>query len=378
MSVKHVTKSQKQILAICTLLALLFAMYFLRNYFTMFVIAAIVAFLFSPLYERLQRRMSNGSAAAVTLVATLLAVVIPVTLIVILSIAQVRSLAGDVSSLLAGADISKLGEQIIAFINNILASIPFISYQVSEASITAGLTELVQRIGDDALGLLTSSISSLFSFFTTLIIYIYVFVSLLVNREKIVAILRGLNPLGDEISDLYLQKTAAMVKGTVRGQFIIAVLQGFVGATSIYIAGMEQAFFVFFLVLSALSLIPLGGGVLAIPVGVLMILFGNVWGGIFVIATHFLVTTNIDNILRPILVPQEARLDSALMIVSVFSGIAMFGFLGIVMGPVIMILIATTVKVYLEVYRGFTFAEPVEKRNFFSRIIKYGSRHRTS
>lgn len=83
-----------------------------------------------------------------------------------------------------------------------------------------------------------------------------------------------------------------------------------------------------------------------------MLLTGNLAGGIFVIAGHLLVVTNIDNILRPRLVPPEAKLDSALTILSVFSGIALLGFLGIIVGPVIMITIVTTISVYLEVYRG--------------------------
>ena len=62
--------------------------------------------------------------------------------------------------------------------------------------------------------------------------------------------------------------------------------------------------------------------------------------------------TNIDNVLRPILVPKEAKLDSALMLLSVFAGITMFGFLGIVIGPVVMIVIVTTISVYLWVYQG--------------------------
>jgi hypothetical protein len=77
-----------------------------------------------------------------------------------------------------------------------------------------------------------------------------------------------------------------------------------------------------------------------------------VLGGIFVIAFHIIVVTNIDNVLRPILVPKEARLDSALMLLSVFAGIAMFGAFGIVIGPVLMIVIVTTISVYLAVYKG--------------------------
>jgi predicted PurR-regulated permease PerM len=102
------------------------------------------------------------------------------------------------------------------------------------------------------------------------------------------------------------------------------------------------------LILSLLSIIPLGGGIVTVPIGLILALTGNFWGGIFVLASHFLIVTNIDNLLRPILVPKEARLNSALTMLSVFSGIALFGFLGIVIGPVLMILIVTTINVYLQ------------------------------
>jgi predicted PurR-regulated permease PerM len=150
----------------------------------------------------------------------------------------------------------------------------------------------------------------------------------------------------------------AMVKGTVMGQFVIAVCQGVAGATSIYIAGFHQGFFLFAVLLSALSVIPLGSGIVTIPFGIGMILFGNVFGGVFVIVFHLIVVTNIDNFLRPILVPRAARLDSALMLLAVFAGIAMFGAWGIVIGPVLMIVIVTTISVYLAVYKGVPMAVP--------------------
>jgi predicted PurR-regulated permease PerM len=72
---------------------------------------------------------------------------------------------------------------------------------------------------------------------------------------------------------------------------------------------------------------------------------------------HLLVVTNIDNVLRPFLVPKTARLDPALMLLAVFAGISMFGFFGLVIGPVLMIIIVTTVSVYLAVYKGVELEE---------------------
>jgi predicted PurR-regulated permease PerM len=182
--------------------------------------------------------------------------------------------------------------------------------------------------------------------------------------------IRRLNPLGEEITDLYLAKTGAMVKGTVKGQFVIALCQGVAGAISIYIGGFHEGFFIFAILLTALSVIPLGGGIVTIPFGIGMVFFGNVAGGIFVVAWHLLVVTNIDNVLRPFLVPKAARLDPALMLLAVFAGISMFGFFGLVIGPVLMIIIVTTVSVYLAVYKGVELEvhEETPRKRLWSRF----------
>ena len=49
------------------------------------------------------------------------------------------------------------------------------------------------------------------------------------QRTRCRLLIRQLNPLGEEVTDLYLAKMGAMVSGTVRGQFIIAVCQGVAG-----------------------------------------------------------------------------------------------------------------------------------------------------
>ena len=198
---------------------------------------------------------------------------------------------------------------------------------------------------------------SAFGVITASIIFLYVFLALLVNREKVLTLIRQLNPLGEEITDLYLTKIGAMVRGTVEGQFIIAVCQGVAGAASIYIGGFHQGFFILCIFLTALSVIPLGSGVVTIPFGIGMMFFGHSIGGAFVVLFHLIGITNLDNFLRPILVPREARLNPALMLLSVFSGLAAFGFWGIIIGPVLMIIIVTTINVYLAVYRGVELEE---------------------
>jgi predicted PurR-regulated permease PerM len=354
------TLTQKRALAVATVIALLFGAYFLRGYFILIVVAAVAAYLFTPLFDRLNKRFGTGLSATLTLLAAIAAVVVPMGLFVMLAVVQITNMVERVAEWVGRTDLSTLGDQALRFVNDVLDKVPFINVDVTPDSLRGSMATAAQKVGEWLLGLLQGAAGSVFGGVTAAILFLYVFLSLLTNRDKVLMLIRRLNPLGEEITDLYMSKMGAMVKGTVMGQFVIAICQGVAGAASIYIAGFHQGFFLFAVLLSALSVIPLGSGIVTIPFGIGMILFGNVFGGAFVILFHLIVVTNIDNFLRPILVPRTARLDSALMLLAVFSGIAMFGAWGIVIGPVLMIVIVTTISVYLAVYKGVPMDDPDE------------------
>ncbi|GAB5897993.1 AI-2E family transporter [Mycolicibacterium mageritense] len=358
------TVTQKRALAVITVIALLLGAYFLRTFFVLIVMAAVGAYLFSPLYQRFQRRFGTGLSATLTVLTALLIVIIPVALIVFLAIVQISQMVNAVSGWLAHTDVSTLGDRTLQLVNSTLGRLPFLDVHLTADSLRSGIVSVSQRLGEWLLGVLQGAVGGVVGALTASVIFLYVFISLLVNKDEVATLIRRLNPLGEEITDLYLAKTGAMVKGTVKGQFVIALCQGVAGAISIYIGGFHDGFFIFSILLTALSVIPLGGGIVTIPFGIGMMFFGNIIGGIFVVAFHLLVVTNIDNLLRPWLVPKAARLDPALMLLAVFAGISMFGFFGLVIGPVLMIIIVTTVSVYLAVYKGveLEMPEPEEPR----------------
>ncbi|RAV00101.1 AI-2E family transporter [Mycolicibacter senuensis] len=344
--------TQRRALAVFTVIALAFGAYFLRTFFVLIVVAAVGAYLFTPLFRALCRRVPVGLAATGTLLAALIAVIVPVGLTIFLAVVQITRTANDVADWVQATDPNALGDKALKFVNGLLDRIPFVHVELTMDTLREAMVNVAQRGGELLLQLLQGAVGGVVGAITAAIIFLYVFLALLTHREELQTLIRQLNPLGAEVTDLYLAKMGSMVRGTVGGQFVIAFCQGVAGAASIYIAGFHQAFFIFAILLTALSVIPLGGGIVTMPFGVGMALFGNVVGGVFVVAFHLIVVTNIDNVLRPILVPRDARLNSALMLLAVFAGIGMFGFWGIVIGPVVMIIIVTTINVYLAVYHG--------------------------
>jgi predicted PurR-regulated permease PerM len=347
------TASQKRALAIATVIAIAFGAYFLRGFFMIIVMAAVSAYLFHPVFIWLGKRLNKGLSVTLTVLAALFAVIIPLSLLVLLAVVQISAMVRSVSEWVSRTDLSSLGDRTLKFVNDSVDRIPFLAgFDITPEMLRERMTTVAQHAGEFALTFLQGAAGGLAGALTGAVLFIYVFISLLSNHDRVQMLIRQLNPLGEDVTDLYLEKMGAMVRGAVFGQFVIALAQGLAGAVSIYIAGFHDGFFIFAILLTALSVIPLGGGIVSIPFGIGMVLFGNVWGGLFVVVWHLIVVTNIDNVLRPILVPRQARLDSALMLLAVFAGITMFGFLGIIIGPVLMIIIVTTITVYLAVYKG--------------------------
>lgn len=347
----RVTQPEKKALAVATVIALLFGAYFLRHYVTLIIFAGILAYLFNPVYQkRIEKGKSPGSASAQTFLIASVAILIPLIGLFVLTGFQITHTVQTVSESVDTVEVTDAAQRLIDQANNLLSRTP-ITFQITPEWLQQTGAAAVQKVGTALLDSIKGYLGGFFGFFTTAIIFIFVFLSLLKNQIKILETVRLLNPLGNRMHELYITRIGAMTKAMVRGQFIIAIMQGTVDAVLIYLGGLHEAFFFLLIILIALSFVPLGGGILAIPLGIIMALTGNVWGGLLVVAGHLIIVTNIDNIFRPRLVPSQARLDSALMILSVFSGIALLGFLGIVVGPVIMIVIVTTIDMYLQVYR---------------------------
>ena len=342
------TKPQQKALSIAVIIALIVGTLFLRAYIGLLAVAAIVSFIFYPAYDFILRKTKRKNIAAnATFLISLLVFIIPVFIVSAVTIVQLSQIIKDIAKISSSGSFNQYFKDFITLINGLLDQLPGNNLTLSTESITRSLQSNLSTIANTILSALQSSIGSIPRIITQFIIYIYVFVSILLNKDTLVAMLKKLNPMGSDITELYLKRAGLMTGAMVRGQFIIAILQGLVGALFLQLCGVNYFAF-FWLLLTALSIIPLGGGIIIIPFGIINLLIGNYWQGLTLLLSHFLITTNIDNVLRPKMVPKDAKLNSALTILSVFAGIGIFGFIGIIIGPVVMIIIVTTIQVYLQ------------------------------
>lgn len=186
----------------------------------------------------------------------------------------------------------------------------------------------------------------------SIILYVLIVSGIFIYQYKIIFLLKRIIPLEEKNFELYIMRITAMGSSMIKGTFLIALIQGIISGISFWIAGIPYVFF-WTLLITFLSLIPfVGAGIIAFPAGLILLFNGHIREGITVLSINVIIVGNIDSLLRPRLVNKEAELPSALLLLSVFGAMQLFGFMGFLYGPVIMIFIVTTVKLYAGMLRN--------------------------
>lgn len=329
--------------SIAVVIALLIGAYFLRNFLATLAFAAITAYLFNPVYVRLVRRrkIKPGLAAGIVTLLAILTVVIPLAIIAALAVQQLGEMIAGLQN--SNFSINDGYDEVNRFLSRYISRTElFSTAQIQEFAsqrlpgIFGGVVDTALQVASSVPGLILQTIVFLFSFF-----------AFHTRQAGILKALYSISPFDDELTSLYLTRIGAMTRSMFTGQLLIAVLQGLASALAMFAIGMGQYFVLFWIFFTLMSFIPLGAGLITIPMGIIAMLLGNFWGGLIVIANHMLIVSSIDNI-RPWLTPREAQLPPLLTLLGALAGVQAFGFLGVIYGPVIMIVIMTTVTTYVD------------------------------
>lgn len=155
-----------------------------------------------------------------------------------------------------------------------------------------------------------------------------------------------LSPLRDSHEKLLVEKFISISRATMKGTLVVGLVQGSIGGITFALVGVPSAI-AWGIVMVFLSLIPMFGTSLVwFPAGIIMLLIGNVWQGVVILAVGFGVISIIDNFLRPELVGKDTQMHPLVVFFATLGGISLLGFLGFIMGPIIVALFLTLWNIY--------------------------------
>jgi predicted PurR-regulated permease PerM len=319
----------------------------IKPFFTVLVVSLISVIMLKPVYNYIFGlswvKERKGLAASLTLIAVLVILVTPVVLIIWLTVNQLSGLFEQLAALDLDAAIQSIQQS--------LAELPLVGeVQPFETSATETVRPLIspiaQALADFVLGL-GASIPGLV---IQGVIFVVVVATLLPVYDTLIPKLEEISPLGPELSELYNRKITAMVKSLVLGVFLIAIIQGAAMGFFYWIAGLPYVFLLILLSM-LLAMIPMVGiSWLVIGLAIISFLTGNWVQGVILLVGFYGVVNWIDILLRPKLLSEEASISFALFIVAIFGGLAWAGIMGLFYGPVLMLLLVTTIEIYAERY----------------------------
>lgn len=317
----------------------------LKPFLSAIVLAFLAALFFKPVYTFFQRifKKKDKLAAMMSVVIVFFVVLIPLVSVGGLTVNQIIQFKNDFGSE-GNIDLGYIVEKV----NNVIEVVPVVEGKLTVDGVQDWIQNAAKSVGSFFLERLPDIGSGAFHSLTWVLIFIILVYSLFPIQDKFMHFLEHLSPLDDRIDRIYLTRVVEMSKSMVKGTFAIAIVQGIVSGVFLAIAGVDYVLFLTVLMIF-LGVIPMvGSGFVMIPIGVIMLFTGNIWQGVMLLLVTMLLVNNIDNYLRPKLVSKKAELHPALVILGVLGGLQVFGVLGFIYGPVIMILLVTTVEMYMK------------------------------
>ena len=158
---------------------------------------------------------------------------------------------------------------------------------------------------------------------------------------------RRLLPFGPEQNERLVALAEELVSASVTATLAIGVVQGIVGGITFALLGIRGAA-VWGLVMGILSFLPLVGATLIwLPASLWLLLSGSVTKGVILLAVGVGIMGNVDNVVRPLLLSGKSRMNTLVLIVSLMGGVSAFGFIGIVLGPLVAAIVTALFESYV-------------------------------
>src|SRR3989339_111240 len=295
----------------------------------------ILSLLFTPFYRWLLPRVRHRRtvAALCTLTVVVLMVILPLTLVMLM-------LAQEVAWLYQGLQSGELNPAL--YFNRALNRLPDWVGAILDrfglgnfATLQRRLTTALAQGSQFAATQVFTVGQNTFEFVVSLFIALYLAFFLIRDGDSTVRAIGRMIPLAPVHRQQLWHKFATVVRATVKGNLIVALIQGALGGLAFWALGVSGAL-LWAVLMAALSLLPaVGAAMVWGPVAVYFLVTSALWQGLALVAYGVLVIGLVDNLLRPILVGKDTRMPDYVVMITTVGGMAIFGINGFVLGPLI-------------------------------------------
>jgi predicted PurR-regulated permease PerM len=323
-------------LFLLTIATLILCAFILQPFFTAIVGAIVLAVVTEIPYNWLSARIPNRTlCATVALILVILAVIVP-------GFFLVQELSEHALSAIVSLRNPNAQNLLTDYIGNHPALASRIEAFSASIDVNNAARSTAAYVGSKAAVVLANSIH----FITELVVMLFLLFFLFRDRQVALHGLRALIPLREDETAELLNRVDDTIYATFLGRLAIALVQGVLAGLAFWVLGVPGVL-LWATTLTAFAMIPAFGAFLVWgPIATYLGLNGHwgkaallvIWGG--------LIVSTIDNILYPILIGGHLRAHTAIILITILGGIAVFGPLGIILGPVIFSIAASLLDIW--------------------------------
>ncbi len=322
-------------LSILAITAVIAAVFF--NMIQSFIIALFLAAVFSamayPLCKWFAQKLSGrtGLAAAITLLLLISAILLPGIALLVLVAEQAREVGQQAipwvqQQLKASAGHNLQLPDWLPFHKQLEAYAPTVATKIGELSTT---------IGEFAVSAITALTSDAAQFLLNLFVMLYAMFYFLKEGPALLEALEHYALSLGGVQKRVFQRAVVVTRATVKGTLVIGIVQGFLGGLGFWMFGVGGAAFWGAVMMIASMLPVVGTSLIWIPGVIFLLATGETAPAIGLALWSAIIVSNIDNVLRPILVGNDTEMPDLLVLISTFGGLGMFGGAGLIVGPVL-------------------------------------------
>jgi predicted PurR-regulated permease PerM len=311
------------------------------------IMALVLGVVFYPFHRRFLKWTGHpGLAALLSVITVVVLIILPAAFLLTLITSQIASVA----QFFSGTMVSEKVSVILVHWNNYL--LPWVKkFEAligTQFNFVEWFWQTVQRLGQMVAkyspSVVTGTANFFLNLFVMLLLLFYVFRDGNVMFERLLK----LSPIKDKYERRLATEIQETIYGIFYGSFLTGALQALLATLGFYLAGIPGAL-VWGVITFFVSFIPLVGTAAVIaPLTIYLLVIGNYGHAVFLAIYGVVAIGTVDNFLRPFLI--KTSIHQAFLFLGLFGGMAVFGPIGILLGPIIMALLSGALRIYEQDY----------------------------
>ncbi len=328
------TRKAFSLIAIVFLLVLTFLI--IKPIMVSIIVALVLAFVFAPVYDWLYKHTKSRNISAFAIILFLLAIIIiPIWFFTPILVNQ----AYEIYQLTLKIDFTSILKSIFP---SLFASEQF-------ATDVGGITSsFTSKIANNIVAYLAQIILNFPVIMIHLLVVFFTLFFVLRDRQKVIDYVKSVLPFPKEVEKRIFEYSSGITASLIYGQIIIGLIQGITLGIGLFIFRIPNALFLSLLAIFAGILPIIGTFIVWAPLLISLFITGAPTITILGVLFFGIISSSVDNIIRPIITSKRTKINSAILFVSMIGGLFFFGILGLILGP----LIISYLIIFLEIYRG--------------------------